>query len=84
MSFGAKGSGSLTVEYSADSGDNWYEMSGSPYTLTTDFPTDDSPSVFYFDTVSTKLMVRFRINATGSVLSIKQFKIGMKPREFRR
>jgi hypothetical protein len=80
----AKGSGSLTVEYSADSGDNWYEMSGSPYTLTTDFPTDDSPSVFYFDTVSTKLMVRFRINATGSVLSIKQFKIGMKPREFRR
>jgi len=80
----AKGSGSLTCEYSSDAGENWYEMSGSPYTLTTDFPADSAPIDLYFDAVSTKLRVRFRINATGSDLAIKQFKLGFKPREFRR
>lgn len=84
MQLWARGSGSLTVEYSTDRGNTWFEMGGSPYTLTSDFPDDDSPIMFYFDVVATKFRVRLRINATGSILDIKQFKLGMKPREFRR
>lgn len=80
----AKGSGTLTVEYSPDRGNTWYEASGSPYTLGADFPDDDTPAVFYFDIVSSKLRPRFSISGTDTDLAIKQFKIGYKAREFRR
>ena len=80
----ARGSGTLIVEYSTDSGVTWNECSGSPLTLSTYFPSDDSPQVVYLDVVSSKLMVRFRNDTTTDVVEVKQFYVGYLNRELRR
>lgn len=83
MQLWAKGSGNLTVEYSVDEGSTWYELTGSPVALTTEFPVDSAPTFLYFDVVSTLLRVQFRNNETGAIVYIKQFKLGYRPRELR-
>ena len=80
----ARGSGTLTVEYSIDSGVTWIECSNSPLTLGTYFPSDDAPQVVYLDVVSSKLMVRFRNDTSTDVVEVKQFYIGYLNRELRR
>lgn len=79
----AKG-GSVKIEYSTNSGVNWTEISNSPFTLNDDFPTDDTPTIGYFDVFSSKIRFRFSNSALNETLGIKQFIIGYKPREFRR
>lgn len=79
----AKG-GTLSVFYSTDSGQTWTETTGSPFTLTSAFPSDDSPLIAYFDAVGSKCRLRFRNNVSGETVSIKQYKLGVRPRELRR
>jgi len=73
---------SVKIEYSINGGTNWYEVSGSPFTLDNDFPSDTSPDIFYFDVISSKIRFRFSNSNAGETLSIKQFFIGYKLREF--
>lgn len=80
----AKGSGTLDVDYSIDSGVTWNACAGSPLALSTYFPADDAPQVVYLDVVSSKLRVRFRNNTTTDVVDIKQFYVGYLNRELRR
>lgn len=80
----AKGSGTLIVEYSSDGGVTWNECSGSPITLSTYFPGDDSPQVVYLDVVSSRLQIRFRNDTATDVVEIKQFYVGYMNRELRR
>lgn len=74
----------LTVDYSTDEGETWATVSNSPFTLDSEFPTDDSPIIAYFDVWSSKIRFRFRNNASTGTLVIKQFIVGYKLREFRR
>lgn len=78
----AKGS-SVRVEYSVDHGDTWVEMVDSPHTLTDQYPSIDSPDIFYFDVVSSTIRFRFSNSNAGEALSIKQFIISYIPREMR-
>lgn len=80
----ARGSGTLTVEYSTDGGVTWNEASSSPLTLSTYFPSDYEPQVVYLDVVSSRLMVRFRNDTSTDVVEIKQFYVGYLNRELRR
>jgi hypothetical protein len=80
----AKGSGTLIVEYSTDGGNTWVEAYGSPITLGTYFPDDDSPTVVYLDVISSRLQVRFRNDTATDVVEIKQFFVGYFDRELRR
>jgi hypothetical protein len=77
----AKGS-SIKIEYSTDGGTTWTEPSGSPFTLDSDFPSDSSPDIFYFDVVSSRIRFRFSNSNSGESAAIKQFVVGYKPREF--
>ena len=77
----ARGSGTLTCEYSLDGGDTWYEFSNSPLTLSGSFPADSSPQVLYCDVISTKFRPRFRNNTTTDTIEIKQFLVGFLNRE---
>ena len=64
--------GTVSCYYSTDEGVTWIEMSNSPATLTDEMPSTASPLIFYFDTISTKIRIRFR-NNSAETLSIKQF-----------
>ena len=75
--------GTVSCYYSIDEGATWTEMTGSPYTLSSTMPSHESPINLYFDTVSSKLRVRFR-NQNSEPLKIKQFIIEYSPREYRR
>jgi len=78
----AKGT-SLTVEYSTDQGNNWTTFSGSPITLSSNYPTFDSPYVLYFDIIAQQVRFRFSDNSSTNSLGIKQFTLGYHPRELR-
>lgn len=80
----SKGSGTLSVDYSIDSGVTWYAFTGSPVTLASTFPTDDTPTILYCDVISSKIRIRFLQNETASTFGVKQFILGYRPREFRR
>lgn len=77
----AKGS-SVKIEYSIDGGTVWNEVSGSPFTLDGEFPSDSSPDIFYFDIISSKIRFRFSNAVASETMAIKQFLVGYKPREF--
>lgn len=83
MELWAKG-GSVTIEYSTDSGITWTEVSNSPVTLSDDFPDDSDPDILYFDVISSKIRFRFSNAETDEALAIKQFIVGYKLREYRR
>ncbi|RLC88228.1 MAG: hypothetical protein DRJ03_03525 [Chloroflexi bacterium] len=75
-----KGSGTFDLEYSTDGGSTWNVVSGSPFTLSGDFPADTSPMRGYLDVLSTKN--RFRITHDGAgTLICKQFVISCVQRE---
>lgn len=76
--------GSVEVEYSTDGGNVWTPVMDSPFTLTDDFPTDESPLIIYFDVLSSRIRFRFKNSDGDETLGIKQYIIGYKPREFRR
>lgn len=80
----SRGSGELISEYSVDGGNTWDTFSGSPITLSGEFPSDDNPMVVYLDVVSSRLQIRFRNDTTTDVIDIKQFYCGYMPRELRR
>jgi len=75
--------GSVSVTYSVDEGSTWTEIGDSPYTLSDTMPSFDSPIIFYFDVVSSKIRIKFRNNSAES-LKIKQFILEYSPRENRR
>jgi hypothetical protein len=79
----AKGN-SIKVEYSTDQGETWTEMTDSPMTLTDEYPSIDSPDIFYFDVVASTIRFRFSNNNAGEALSIKQFIISYVQRENRK
>lgn len=64
--------GSVKVYYSIDEGTTWVEASNSPVALTDQMPSYTSPLMIYFDTISTKLRIRFK-NDSAETLNIKQF-----------
>ncbi len=74
-----------TVEcfYSIDGGTTWTEFDQSSLTLDNDYPSDDDPKILYLDVVSSKLRLRFRNQASGETVSVKQFTVGYAPRELR-
>jgi len=76
----AKGT-ALVVEYSTDEGASW--TTASTLTLDSSFPTDSSPDIVYFRTVSTKCRPRFSNAVSGGAFEIKQFRMIAVPREER-
>ena len=78
----AKG-GSVIVEYSVDGGNTWNSCSNSPVTLTSEFPSFDSPIKLWVDVVSSRFRLKFTNNSTDEALTIKQFVVDYKPREDR-
>lgn len=78
----AKG-GSVKVQYSVDEGDTWSDMIDSPKTLSDKYPSFDSPDIFYFDVVASKVRFRFTNDNLNETLAIKQFIISYFPREIR-
>jgi len=82
MELWAKG-GSVKVEYSTDNGETWSEATGSPVTLTDEFPSESSPIMLYFDVVSSQIKFRFSNSETDETLQIKQFIVAYRPREER-
>jgi len=83
MELWAKG-GTVGVEYSTDGGSTWASCSNSPLTLTTEFPSFDSPDKLWFDVVGSKIRFKFTNNSDDESLTIKQFIIDYTPREYRR
>jgi hypothetical protein len=83
MELWAKGN-SVTIEYSIDGGDTWTAASNSPITLSSEFPSFDSPIMVYFDVVASKIRFRFSNDSTTESLTIKQFIVDYSPREYRR
>jgi hypothetical protein len=81
IEFWAQG-GSCDIDYSTDSGNTWYAMNGSPFTLTANMPSDSAPLIGYFDVVSSKIRFRFR-NQNNEPFKLKQFIIEYTPREQR-
>lgn len=81
MQFWAKGN-TVQLDYSTDSGVTW--TNAGTFTLTSTYPSDDSPLFAYFDTVSSKIRFRFSNNVLGETFSLKDFVIGYKMREARR
>jgi hypothetical protein len=77
----AKGN-SVTVHYSTDGGNTW-NFEGV-HTLASDYPSDDSPVYAYFDTVSSRLRLKFSYENSGETFSLKDFIIGYNNREVRR
>lgn len=72
----------VTISYSTDGGQTW--SGESTLTLTSDYPTDDAPQIYYLDAVSTKIRFKFRNLTAGSSFTLKQFIIGYKNREARK
>jgi hypothetical protein len=83
MELWAKG-GSVNVEYSTDGGNTWREVSNSPVTLTAEFPDFDNPTMLFFDVVASKIRFKFINDKASESLTIKQFIIDYKPREYRK
>jgi hypothetical protein len=77
----AKGD-SISLYYSIDSGENWILI--SKLSLNDDYPSDDSPLMFYFDVVSSKIRFRFRNDLSEEVFSIKKYQIEASQREVRK
>ena len=80
MQLWAKGS-SVKIEYSTDDGDTWSEVSNSPVTLTSSFPSGTSPIMLYFDVFSAQIKFRFTNSGADETLAIKQFVVGYSSRE---
>jgi hypothetical protein len=77
----AKGD-SVNIYYSTDSGANW--VSVTTLTLSDDYPEDDSPIMFYFDVVSSKIRFRFTNSVTEESFTIKKYQIEALRREIRK
>lgn len=73
---------SVSVSYSTDSGITW--SAETAITLGSDYPSDDSPDIYYFDVVSSKIRIRFRNNTAGETFSLKQFALSYVNREARK
>jgi hypothetical protein len=73
---------SVTVDYSTDGGITW--NSDATFTLDSDYPSDDSPIIYYFDAVASRLRLRFRNNTDGETFSLKQFSVSYINREARK
>lgn len=82
MELWARG-GSVSVEYSIDGGNTWIECSNSPVTLSSEFPTYESPIKLWFDVVSTKIRFKFINRNLDEALTIKQFIVDYTAREYR-
>lgn len=74
---------SCRIEYSTDGGVTWLAFNRSPVTLSSEFPSDSSPLKLYFDTVSSRIRLRFSNSRLGEPLAIKQFILGYREREMR-
>ena len=83
MELWAKGN-SVSVFYSTDAGNTWYDISGSPLTLDVEYPNFDSPDILYFDVVASKIRFKFLNDNSNESLTIKQFIIEYTERENRR
>lgn len=77
----AKGT-SVKCEYSTDNGQSWVVI--DTFTLTSEYPMEDAPLVGYFDTVASKIRIRFSNEGSTDSVGIKQFILGYRPREYRR
>lgn len=76
----AKGT-EVSVYYSTDKGETWYLIEEK--TLDSNYPTDDSPLMLYFDVVSSQIRFKFQNDSLNASLFIKQFIISYSPRELR-
>ena len=72
----------VTVDYSTDGGLTW--NSPTTFTLESDYPSDDSPDIYYFDVVASRFRLRFRNSTAGETFSLKQFSVSYVNREARK
>lgn len=77
----AKGD-SVKVYYSTDSGTTWTLI--TTLTLSADYPSDDAPTMFYFDVVSSKIRFRFKNDTSEKTFSVKKYQIQASQREVRK
>jgi hypothetical protein len=70
---------SVTVEYSTDQGETWTELTGSPITLSDQYPSFDAPDILWLDTISSTLRLRFSNATSEEACAIKQFIISYVP-----
>lgn len=75
----AKGTGTLTVQYSMDDGTTW--LNAGSITLDDDYPADEDPQIIYFDAIGEKLMVRIRHDDNDATFTVKQIYITAVQRE---
>jgi hypothetical protein len=81
MQIWAKGN-NLTLQYSTDSGATWNTV--ATYALSSDYPSDSSPLIAYFDFISTQARFRFLNETSGETFYLKDFVLGASMREARR
>lgn len=74
-----KGSGSASIYYSLDEGGSWTLI--DTIALSSDYPSDTSPQIVYFDVLSTKCRMRLKHNSNNQTVSMKQFAMIAVPRE---
>jgi hypothetical protein len=76
----AKGN-TLKAEYSVDRGSTWTTI--TTFTLSADYPGDDSPLIGWFDVVSSKIRFRFSNSVASETFTLKQFITYYTRREMR-
>lgn len=76
----AKGN-TVKVQYSIDKGITWTTI--DTISLSSDYPSDDSPIFGYFDVVSSKIRFRFSNAVDGERFDLKQYIIEYTQREWR-
>ena len=76
-----KGS-AVTMSYSTDGGTSW--TVATTLTLSSDYPTDDTPLNVYFDSVSSRIRFRFANNTAGESFTLKKYQIEAGMREARK
>lgn len=77
----AKGN-SVKVYYSVNGGDTW--TLATTLSLSSDYPGDDAPLNVYFDTVSSRLRLRFYNAESGESFTLKKYQLEATLREARK
>lgn len=75
----AKGGGSLDVWYTLDGGVTY--LLGGTITLSSEFPSDNSPQVVYIDKVSVRCGIRLIHDDNNQTFYMKQYALHAVPRE---
>jgi hypothetical protein len=81
MEIWAKGT-AVNLSYSTDGGTTW--SAETTISLSSDYPGDDSPLNYWFDSASSRIRFRFRNNVTEQSFTLKKYIVEGSPREVRK